>query len=169
MLLTRTSLASIIIKSIAETFFGKKPGYIMRQRRGALQAVAKYTTPYISTVMVHGQRKAIKFEGDDMEGKLYISQLYYGYWVLISIFNIMIAVYQNLHTAWYKQSPKRRTRLLTLLLDRIQDYVGLKPEEYDPKAIASIPNLYKNRMDDLDELEVVGQARDEEEEAELDF
>jgi hypothetical protein len=81
----------------------------------------------------------------------------------------MIAVYQNLHTAWYKQSPKRRTRLLTLLLDRIQDYVGLKPEEYDPKAIASIPNLYKNRMDDLDELEAVGQARDEEEEAELDF
>jgi hypothetical protein len=45
----------------------------------------------------------------------------------------------------------------------------LKPEEYDPKAIASIPNLYKNRMDDLDELEAVGQARDEEEEAELDF
>ncbi len=44
-----------------------------------------------------------------------------------------------------------------------------KPEEYDPKAIASIPNLYKNRMDDLDELEAVGQARDEEEEAELDF
>jgi hypothetical protein len=106
-----------------------------------------------------GQRKAIKFEGDDMEGKLYISQLYYGYWVLISIFNIMIAVYQNLHTAWYEQSPERRTRLLTLLLDRIQDYVGLKPEEYDPKAIASIPNLYKNRMDDLDELEAVGQAR----------
>ncbi|KAN0087284.1 hypothetical protein V8E54_000972 [Elaphomyces granulatus] len=97
---------------------------------GALQAVAKYTTPYMSTVMVHGQRKAIKFEGDDME-----------------------AVYRNLHTAWYKQSPERRTRLLTLLLDRIQDYVGLKPEEYDPKAIASIPNLYKNRMDDLDELE----------------
>jgi len=96
--------------------------------------------------MVHGQRKAIKFEGDDME-----------------------TVYQNLHTAWYKQSPKRRTRLLMLLLDRIQDYVGLKPEEYDPKAIASIPNLYKNRMDDLDELEAVGQARDEEEEAELDF
>jgi len=97
-----------------------------------------------------------------MEGKLYISQLYYGYLVLISIFNIMIAVYRNLHTAWYKQSPECRTRLLTLLLDRIQDYVGLKPEEYDPKAIASIPNLYKNRMDDLDELEAVGQARDEE-------
>ena len=104
-----------------------------------------------------------------MEGKLYISQLSYGYWVLISIFNIMIAVYQNLYTAWYEQSPERRTRLLTLLLDRIQDYVGLKPEEYDPKAIASIPNPYKNRMDDLDELEAVGQARDEEEEAELDF
>jgi hypothetical protein len=68
-----------------------------------------------------------------------------------------------------KQSPERRTRLLTLLLDRIQDYVGLKSEEYDPKAIASIPNLYKNRMDDLDELEAVGQARDEEEEAELDI
>ncbi len=114
-----------------------------------------------------GQRKAIKFEGDDMEGKLYILQLYHGYRVLISIFNIIIAVYQNLHTAWYEQSPERRTRLLTLLLDRIQDYVGLKPEEYNPKA--SIPNPYKNRMDDLDELEAVGQARDEEEEAELDF
>ena len=101
-----------------------------------------------------------------MEGKLYISQCY---WVLISIFNIMIAVCQNLHTAWYEQSPERRTRLLTLLLERIQDYVGLKPEEYDPKAIASIPNLYKNRMDDLDELEAVGQVQDEEEEAELDF
>src|ERR1700727_3378526 len=95
MLLTRTSLASIIIKSIAETFFW---GKAIRTRAiscdkgaGALQAVAKYTTPY-STVMVHGQRKAIKFEGDDMEGKLYISQLYC-YWVLISIFNIMIAVY----------------------------------------------------------------------------
>jgi hypothetical protein len=45
----------------------------------------------------------------------------------------------------------------------------LKSEEYDPKAIASILNLYKNCMDDLDELEAVGQARDEEEEAELDF
>ena len=48
----------------------------------------------------------------------------------------------------------------------------MKSEEYDPKTIASIPNLYKNRMDDLDELEAVGQAgqaRDEEEEAELDF
>jgi hypothetical protein len=45
----------------------------------------------------------------------------------------------------------------------------LKLEEYDPKAIASIPNLYKNRMDDLDELEAVGQARDKEKEAELDF
>jgi hypothetical protein len=117
-----------------------------------------------------GQRKAIKFEGDDVEGKLYILQLYHGYRVLISIFNIMIAVYQNIHTAWYEQSPERRTRLLTLLLDRIKDYVGLKPEEYDPKAIVSIPNPYKNRMDsdDLDELEAVGQARDEEE-AELDF
>ena len=88
-----------------------------------------------------------------MEGKLYILQLYHGYRVLINILNIMIAVYKNLHTAWYEQSPERRTRLLTLLLDRIQDYVGLKPEEYDPKAIASIPNPYKNRMDDLDELE----------------
>lgn len=46
-----------------------------------------------------------------------------------------------------------------MLLDRIHDYVGLKPQEYDPKAIASIPNLYKNRMDDLDELE---EAREEE-------
>ena len=45
----------------------------------------------------------------------------------------------------------------------------MKSEEYDPKAIASIPNLYKNHMDDLDELEAVGQARDEEEEAELDI
>src|ERR1700727_3518320 len=97
MLLTRTSLASIIIKSIAETFFWEKA---IRTRAiscdkgaGALQAVAKYTTPYMSTVMVRGQRKAIKFEGNDMEGKLYISQLYYGYWVLINIFNIMIAVY----------------------------------------------------------------------------
>jgi len=100
----------------------------------------------MSTVMDNGSPKAIKFEGDDME-----------------------AVCQNLHTAWYEQSPERRTRLLTLLLNQIQDYVGLKPEEYDPKAIASIPNLYKNRMDDLDELEAVGQAQDEEEEAELDF
>jgi hypothetical protein len=46
-----------------------------------------------------------------------------------------------------------------MLLDRIHGYVGLKPQEYDPKAIASIPNLYKNRMDDLDELE---EAREEE-------
>src|SRR6266404_7704839 len=95
MLLTRTSLASIIIKSIAETFLGKSdtdPGYIMRQRSASgrcqlYHAIYEYS---------NGQRKAIKFEGDDMEGKLYISQLSYGYWVLISIFNIMIAVYQNL-------------------------------------------------------------------------
>ena len=71
----------------------------------------------------------------------------------------MIAVYKNLHIAWYEQSHERQTRLLAMLLDRIHDYVGLKPQEYDPKAIASIPNLYKNRMDDLDELE---EAREEE-------
>jgi hypothetical protein len=111
-----------------------------------------------------GQRKAMKFEGDEMEGKLYILQLYHSYRVLITILNIMIAVYKNLHIAWYEQSHERRTRLLAMLLDRIHDYVGLKPQEYDPKAIASIPNLYKNRMDDLDELE---ETR-EEEEPELD-
>jgi hypothetical protein len=55
-------------------------------------------------------------------------------------------------------TPERRTRLLTLLLDRIKDYVGLKPEEYDPKAIVSIPNPYKNRMDS-DDLDAVGMKR----------
>jgi hypothetical protein len=56
----------------------------------------------------------MKFEGDDMEGKLYILQLYHSYRVLISILNIMIAVYRNLHIAWYKQSHERRTRMLSL-------------------------------------------------------
>ena len=53
----------------------------------------------------------MKFEGDEMEGKLYILQLYYSYRVLINILNIMIAVYKNLHIAWYEQSHERRTRL----------------------------------------------------------
>jgi len=69
MLLTRTSLASIIIKSIAETFFlGKSdtdPGYIMRQRSGSASGRCQiYHAIYEYS---DGQRKAIKFEGDDME------------------------------------------------------------------------------------------------------
>ena len=72
-----------------------EPGYIMRQRSASgrcqiYHAIYEYSD---------GQRKAIKFEEDDMEGKLYILQLYHGYRVLISMFKIMIAVYQNLHTA----------------------------------------------------------------------
>ena len=96
-----------------------------------------------------------------MEGKLYILQLYHSYQVLISILNIMIAVYKNLHIAWYEQSHQCWTRPLTLLLDRIHDYVGLNPQEYEPDFDTQ---SIQNRMDDLDELE---EARGEEE-AELD-
>jgi hypothetical protein len=51
----------------------------------------------------------------------------------------------------YEQSSERRTRLLTLLFSRIQDYMGLNQQEHNPTRIISIPNPYKDRTDDLDD------------------
>jgi hypothetical protein len=75
-----------------------------------------------------------------------------------------IAVYNKLHIAWYEQSDERRTKLLKLLLDRIQDYMGLDQQEKDPEPATSIPNVYKERLDDLEELEKAGQEGTEVEE-----
>lgn len=62
------------------------------------------------------------------------------------------------------QSDERRTKLLKLLLDRIQDYIGLDQQEKDPEYTTAIPNLYKERLDDLEELEKAGQEQTEVEE-----
>jgi hypothetical protein len=109
-----------------------------------------------------GQRKTTKFEGDEMECK----------WPQIAIIAaelltgvFCIAVYNKLHIAWYEQSDERRTKLLKLLLDGIRDYMGLDQQEKDPERVTtSIPNVYKDRLDDLEELEKAGQEGTEVEE-----
>jgi len=137
-------LASIIIKSIGETFFGKK-----RHGTGLYDASWEYFRPLPDTIVIisctqiyhaiseysSGQRKAARFEGDEME-----------------------LVYKTLHVAWHEQSSERRKRILTMLFNRIQDYMGLNKQEHNPRHIISIPNPYKDRTDDLDELEAEQEA-----------
>jgi hypothetical protein len=103
-----------------------------------------------------GQRKAARFEGDEMEREYIFQQRHHCYRLLICIF--IIVVYKTLHVAWHEQSSERRKRILTMLFNRIQDYMGLNKQEHNPRHIISIPNPYKDRTDDLDELEAEQEA-----------
>lgn len=58
-----------------------------------------------------------------------------------------------MQNAWDEQSPERREKLLKLLLDRVRNYMGLNQQKHDFKPAISIPNRYKDRIDDLEALE----------------
>jgi hypothetical protein len=52
-----------------------------------------------------------------------------------------------------------QAKLLKLLLDRIKEYTGLnKKDELEILDSNPIPNLYKDRMDDLEEVEAGQEA-----------
>jgi len=123
-----------------------------------LSHVPRYTTQYPSTAVGSGRPQGLK----EMTWNVscIFLQRHHCHRLLICIF--ITVVYKTLHVAWYEQSSERRIGIRTLLFNRIQDYMGLNKQEHNPRHIISMPNPYKDRTDDLDELEAEQEASERE-------